>query len=347
MLDAKVVGHHVQATLRGRLGLRGPLPFLSGGIGPLVGFGARNLRDHILAHDGPVFRHGDELLVALGGVGGDDAVQAPGIAEPSGDGPCIDLGDAYNVLLLEVLREGHGGPVVGDVEGEVPDEHCTHVRLGGLHVLEVDADVANLGAREEDELAGVGRVGEDLLVAGEGRVEDDFADGGALGAEGAAGPDGAVLEDEAAVVGFPGLLDRRGFDCGMEGERWERRQGSGLWVGPSRSRRVIFKLGLGRRGPTGAAAAGEWSMTHRRRRRIEPGGHAWWTRRRAWGPGRGGRSARWPASQTSRQPSLHSLFECAFLNLQTPSRTETRTLGLSDPNARTRTSTLRRASRKP
>ena len=148
-------------------------------------------------------------------------------------------------------------------------------------------------------------------------------------------------------MGFPGLLDRRGFDCGMEGERWERRQGSGLWVGPSRSRRVIFKLGLGRRGPTGAAAAGDGSMTHRRRRRIEPGGHAWWTRRRAWGPGRGGRSARWPASQTSRQPSLHSLFECAFLNLQTPSRTETRTLGLSDPNARTRTSTLRRASRKP
>ena len=230
----------------------------------------------------------------------------------------------------------------------MPDEHRTHVRLGGLHVLEVDADVANLGAREEDELAGVGRVGEDLLVAGQGRVEDHLADGGALGAEGAAGPDGAVLEDEAAVVGFPGLLDRRGFDCGMEGER----DGSGVRArvfgsGLRDRARVIFKLGLGRRGPTGAAAAGDGSMTHRRRRRIEPGGHAWWTRRRAWGPGRGGRSARWPASQTSRQPSLHSLFECAFLNLQTPSRTETRTLGLSDPNARTRTSTLRRASRKP
>ena len=212
VLDAEIVRDHVQRTLRRRLGPRRKLPLTAGGILPLVGFGAGHLRDHVLAHDGPALGHGDQLIVRLGSVRGDDAVEASGVAEPEGDGSGVNLGDADHVLLLEVLRERHGGAVVGDVEGEVADEHAAHVRLGGLHVLEVDADVADLGAGEEDELPGVGGIGQDLLVPRERRVEDNLADGGALGAEGASGPHGAVLEDQAAVVSLPGLLGRHGFD---------------------------------------------------------------------------------------------------------------------------------------
>ena len=62
----------------------------------------------------------------------------------------------------------------------------------GLHVFPVDAIVADVRIRQGDDLAAVARVGEDFLIAGEGRVEHDFADGGASGTDGIAEKDRAV-----------------------------------------------------------------------------------------------------------------------------------------------------------
>ena len=64
--------------------------------------------------------------------------------------------------------------------------------IDGLDVLVVGADIADMGKREGDDLPGIGRIGEDLLIAGHRGVEADFADGMAGGAEADAFEHGAV-----------------------------------------------------------------------------------------------------------------------------------------------------------
>jgi hypothetical protein len=49
---------------------------------------------------------------------------------------------------------------------------------------------------EGDDLAGIGRVGQNLLIAGHGGVEADLADGAAFGTESPALDDCAVREHE-------------------------------------------------------------------------------------------------------------------------------------------------------
>ena len=48
-------------------------------------------------------------------------------------------------------------------------------RIHGLDVLVVDADIADMGKGEGDDLPGIGRIGEDFLIAGHRGIEADFA----------------------------------------------------------------------------------------------------------------------------------------------------------------------------
>ena len=93
------------------------------------------------------------------------------------------------------------------------------LRLG---VLGVDADVADVRIGERDDLAGVRRIGEDLLVAGHRGVEHDLADGLAERADRAAAEHRAVGERE----------DRRRARGEERGARSWRRV-----VGPAERRR--------------------------------------------------------------------------------------------------------------
>ena len=66
-----------------------------------------------------------------------------------------------------------------------------------LVVRGVGAVVADVGAGERDDLPGVGRVGDHLLVAAHGGVEDELADGDRhRRARGLAGEDGPVGRDQ-------------------------------------------------------------------------------------------------------------------------------------------------------
>ena len=65
-----------------------------------------------------------------------------------------------------------------------------------LDVFVVGADIADMREGEGDELAGIGGIGEDLLIAGHRGVEADLADRMALGAEAKAFQHGAVGQHE-------------------------------------------------------------------------------------------------------------------------------------------------------
>ena len=61
-----------------------------------------------------------------------------------------------------------------------------------LHVFAVGADVADMREGERNDLTGIGRIGEDLLIPGHGRVETHLAHGNAGGAGAKASQDRAV-----------------------------------------------------------------------------------------------------------------------------------------------------------
>jgi hypothetical protein len=55
--------------------------------------------------------------------------------------------------------------------------------IDGLDVLVVGADIADMGECESDDLPGIGRIREDLLITGHRRIEADLAHGVAGGAK--------------------------------------------------------------------------------------------------------------------------------------------------------------------
>ncbi len=71
-----------------------------------------------------------------------------------------------------------GSPVAGDA-GELADDETFDVRLRGFVIGGAGAVIADLRVGENDDLAGIGGIGEDFLVSGDGGIEDDFA--GAFG----------------------------------------------------------------------------------------------------------------------------------------------------------------------
>ncbi len=68
--------------------------------------------------------------------------------------------------------------------------------VDGLDIFLVGADIADMGKCEGDDLAGIGRIGEDLLITGHGGIEADFADGMAGCAEANTFEHGAVRQNE-------------------------------------------------------------------------------------------------------------------------------------------------------
>ena len=86
---------------------------------------------------------------------------------------------------------------VGDVGLE---DAAAHARGGcevrGFDVLVIGADIADMGEGEGDDLAGIGGIGEDFLIAGDGGVEADFSDGIARGADAMPLENGAVFQHQ-------------------------------------------------------------------------------------------------------------------------------------------------------
>ena len=163
-----------------------------------VGLLAGDARDEIATvEDRRRLRRRDELRGVLAArVGRDHAVLEAEIADAPHQRARVEAGDAGHVPAREERAERFArAPVARLLEDLLHDERREE-RPRRLVVLGVDPDVADLGVGHRHDLPGVGRIGEDLLVAGHARVEADLARGDGLGAEGGAAVDGAVRERE-------------------------------------------------------------------------------------------------------------------------------------------------------
>ena len=126
-------------------------------------------------------------------------------ADVERQGAGIDAVNAWHVVRLEIVVKA---PLAAPVAWlrEIADHETRKEKPARLGILAVDAVVADLGRGEHDELAGVGRIRENLLVAGHPRVEDDLAQRVPRRAEGDAAKDHAVVQREKRAplaLGFP------------------------------------------------------------------------------------------------------------------------------------------------
>ena len=106
---------------------------------------------------------------------GDYPFHRPPDPQVAGKGPRVDPLDPDLVVFFQVCGEGHfRAPVARDRLVFLDNEGLRMNRLR-LDIFRVNPVVADQGIGHGDYLPLVGRVGEDLLITGHARVEDDLA----------------------------------------------------------------------------------------------------------------------------------------------------------------------------
>ena len=127
---------------------------------------------------------------------------APGDPDAPGQRPRVDpLHPELAVRLQERLQVLAGAPVAR-ILLVLPDDESFEMDAGRLHVLRVDPGVADQRVGHRDDLSLVGGIGEDLLVAGHPRVEDDLPQDLALPGKGRAPVNAPVLQDQQGLSPF-------------------------------------------------------------------------------------------------------------------------------------------------
>ena len=141
---------------------------------------------------------------------GDHRVRRAVLADPGGQRAGVDAAEADDAACLQPGVEMLGGAVVGGI-GDVGLEDDADRAVAGCRrqvfdVLVIGADIADMREGEGDDLAEIGGVGQDLLVAGQRRVEDHFGLHLAGGADALAFDDGAIGQNEQGgwFCGGPG-----------------------------------------------------------------------------------------------------------------------------------------------
>ncbi len=96
------------------------------------------------------------------------------------------------------------GAVIRRVADVGTQDEATRRRVRRLDILAIGADIADMRKGEIDDLAGIGGIGQDLLIAGHRGIEADLAERRAVRADATSPPHAAVAEHQGGVaVGRP------------------------------------------------------------------------------------------------------------------------------------------------
>ena len=106
----------------------------------------------------------------------------------------IHILDSDDIALCKEVRQALDALPVARRIAHVMHDEATQMKLPRLHILLVDAVVADLRVRQRDNLASIARIAHDLLIAHHRGVEHHFAEGLPLGTARPSFEDSPVLE---------------------------------------------------------------------------------------------------------------------------------------------------------
>ena len=136
----------------------------------------------------------DGLLVRFEALGVDDAVHDAFAAQLAGQTAGVDAGETDDLLRLEVLVERYLAAPVRRIFAHLAHDKAGNPAFAGLVIVKVDAVVADERVGHGNDLTVVGRVGQDLLIAGHAGVEYDLTDALSFVADCGALEQGAVRQ---------------------------------------------------------------------------------------------------------------------------------------------------------
>ena len=109
--------------------------------------------------------------------GAERAGDGADVADAAGELAGVDAGDARDAVGAQLRVEVGLAAPARPAAGQVAHDHAAAERPARLEVGQVHAVVPDVRVGEGDDLPGVGRVGDHLLVAGQHRVEHHLAGG--------------------------------------------------------------------------------------------------------------------------------------------------------------------------
>jgi hypothetical protein len=231
VLHAVVVGDDAQARFARRLvaGVQRPEAAV-----PVVGLVDAHDPGEVLArHRGRGLRRGERLVDPAGRVGSrDDAAVLRALrAQVAREPPRVDVADGDQGVAREVGGEVLLPAPARSHQGQVADDEARGVDLARLDVFRVGPGVADVRVGERDDLAGVGGIGEDLLVTRHRGVEDHLSDRLAVGSDAAPAKNTPVGENQDGG----GLLRHgNGSENGWKTAGAKKRESATAFAGSSR-----------------------------------------------------------------------------------------------------------------
>jgi len=237
LLNTVIVGDHFEMVIVGTgaglahvFGPRRCSQFDGTTLLPLVGLAAGHTAGELLAgHQRQLLRFIDQLIGG-GAIGGNNAAQGAEFTDVQNERTGIDVPNNRNLVAIEVELRGFRGAPVRRNLGKLANDQRFDIWTRGFLVVEIGADIPDVGIGEADNLSRVTGIGENFLVTGKAGIENNFSAAAGDGAGCAAVKYAPVFEREygGSVLNFRQcVLRTASFIVGLG-----RRQGPEVIYGP-------------------------------------------------------------------------------------------------------------------
>ena len=121
-------------------------------------------------------------------------IQRPLVAQESRQTARVDVRDRDNIVRTQKVFEGLLVTPVAGHSGQIANHQPGSPDIVRFVVFISSAGVANMGIRQCDDLSCVGRISENFLIAGHGRVEHDFPARNTVSPDSAAAKNTAIFQ---------------------------------------------------------------------------------------------------------------------------------------------------------